>query len=88
MLDWLESLWRFLYLISVDNCKAMAAKLFGCKDACVLCIVTKGAPIGHDAVWALAYCDKNHTADAPEYALIAKRGEYIAAMNDTMRQLQ
>ena len=70
----------------VENCKAMGAKLFSCKDACVMCVVVKGAPRGCEAEWVLAYCDKNHTVDAPEHALLAKRAEFMAAMDDTMVQ--
>ena len=70
----------------VENCKAMAAKRFGCKDACVMSVVTQGAPRGYEAEWALAYCDQNHSVDAPEHALLAKRTEYMAAMDDTMFQ--
>jgi hypothetical protein len=68
------------------NCRALAASRFNCKNACVMSIVTKGAPIGHESEWALAYCDKGHAADAPEHSLIATRAEYVAAMDAGMHQ--
>ena len=72
----------------VENCMKMAEKLFGCKNACILCVVTQGAPKGREAEWALAYCSKKHTVNSPEHALLPKRAEFIAAMDDTMTRYQ
>ena len=70
----------------IINCKALAENKFDCKDACVMCVVATGGLKGREEEYALSYCSKNHKVGAPQHALLAKRAEFIAAMDDTMFQ--
>ena len=51
-----------------------------------MCVVATGAPKGKEAEFALAYCSKNHKVGAPQHALVAKRTEFLAALDSTMAQ--
>ena len=70
----------------ISNCSAFAESKFGCKDACIMCVVAPGAPRGKEAEFALAYCNKDHKVGAPQHALVAKRTEFLAALDSTMAQ--
>jgi hypothetical protein len=64
----------------INNCKALAETKFGCKDACVMCVVATGGVKGREEEYALSHCSKNHKVGAPQHALLAKRAEFIAAI--------